>query len=184
MKRNLLKIFKGTIAVAGVLLAGTNTASAQVGIGIKVPDLSAMLQVFSDNRGVLFPSVQLQKANFAGAIQEPATGLLVWNTSLDVNEFADGPGYYFNMGDKQNEKWVKLKSGAENNEAGWLLSGNNINANYYLGTNNAFPLVVKTNSTEAMRIDANQMVGIGIAPKLLGSGIRLNVDSAINTLHS
>ena len=177
MKRNLLKTFKGTIAVAGVLLAGANTASAQVGIGIKVPDQSAMLQVFSDNRGVLFPSVQLQKANLAGVIKEPATGLLVWNTSLDVTEFADGPGYYYNSGDKQNEKWVKVKAGVENDEAGWLLNGNIVNATHYLGTNNAFPLVVKTNSAEAMRIDENQLVGIGVAPLV---GQRVNVHGNVN----
>jgi len=43
----------------------------------------------------------------------------------------------------------------------WELTGNAIGTNNFLGTTNNEPLVVKTNGTEALRIDASGRVGIG-----------------------
>ena len=43
----------------------------------------------------------------------------------------------------------------------WTLSGNTLTGSEFLGSVNAQPVVIKTNNTEAMRIDANQQVGIG-----------------------
>ncbi len=43
----------------------------------------------------------------------------------------------------------------------WALSGNTLTGSEFLGSVNAQPVVIRTNNTEAMRIDANQRVGIG-----------------------
>src|SRR5690606_31535840 len=42
----------------------------------------------------------------------------------------------------------------------FVQSGNTFGANAVLGTNDGFPLIFRTNTTEAIRIDTNQQVGI------------------------
>ncbi|MGB3592038.1 MAG: Ig-like domain-containing protein [Nonlabens sp.] len=59
-----------------------------VGINIETPDESAVLHVFSTDRGVMIPRVALQGCSDKVTILDPALSLLVFNTnasdSLDV----------------------------------------------------------------------------------------------------
>ena len=51
-----------------------------VGIGTQVPDSSAQLDVYSNNKGFLPPRIALIATNLANPVDNPATGLLVFNT--------------------------------------------------------------------------------------------------------
>ena len=58
----------------------------------------------------------------------------------------------------KNDDNSPLNQGTE-----WLLNGNtNTNANSWLGTANNFPLIIRTNNTEKMRVLTTGNVGIGI----------------------
>ena len=66
---------------------------------------SAVLDIESANKGVLFPRVALTAANLAGPIVSPATGLTVYNTATAGTAPNNvSPGYYYWNG----SRWVKL----------------------------------------------------------------------------
>lgn len=67
-----------------------------VGIGTSAPDSSAQLDVFSNNKGFLPPRVALTATNILSPVQNPATGLLVYNTATSgVSPVNVSPGYYY-----------------------------------------------------------------------------------------
>jgi uncharacterized protein (TIGR02145 family) len=70
---------------------------AQVGIGTKTPDPSAMLEVKATNRGVLIPRLTLIQRN---AIKSPANSLLIYQTD-------NTPGYYYFA----SGVWTRLATG-------------------------------------------------------------------------
>ena len=66
---------------------------------------SAVLDIESDNKGVLFPRVALTSTILAGPIVSPTTGLTVFNTVTDgTAPNTVTPGYYYWNG----SRWVKL----------------------------------------------------------------------------
>ncbi|MFH4969485.1 hypothetical protein V8G61_14860, partial [Gaetbulibacter sp. M240] len=67
-------------------------ASAQVGIGTPLPNSSAQLDVVANNKGLLIPRVALQAPNVTNPISNPATSLLVYNTSATADLV---PGFYY-----------------------------------------------------------------------------------------
>jgi hypothetical protein len=73
-------------------------SSAQVGIGTKTPDPSAMLEVVSNSKGVLVTRM-LEKERLA--IKTPAVGLLVYQTD-------NAAGFYFYSG----TEWKNIPSGS------------------------------------------------------------------------
>ena len=69
------------------------------------PDASAMLDIKSDNKGLLVPRVQLDELNTTAPVTNPSTSLLIYaNSSSTVDE-----GYYYWDG----SQWVKLITGVE-----------------------------------------------------------------------
>lgn len=90
---------------------------AQIGINTPVPDLSAALDIASDNQGFLPPRIALKSINDTVTISKPASGLLIYNTALVAKEKESvRPGYYYYTGGQ----WAKL-SDASN---GWDTQGN------------------------------------------------------------
>ncbi|MCE7070072.1 MULTISPECIES: C1q-like domain-containing protein [unclassified Dyadobacter] len=78
------------------------SASAQsVGINTNSPHPSAILDVNSTNKGVLFPKISLQSESDKITIPNPAKGLLIYNT----NTLAGSEGLYYNSGDGNNPFW-------------------------------------------------------------------------------
>jgi uncharacterized protein (TIGR02145 family) len=76
-----------------VLIPGTGffyaNLSAQTAIGGSTPNASAMLDVQSNMKGVLFPRLTTDQRN---AISSPATGLMIFNTSTRCLEINLGSG--------------------------------------------------------------------------------------------
>jgi hypothetical protein len=74
-----------------------------VGVGTSNPDVSAILHVESNNKGVLLPKASLQTFTDNTTIINPANGLAVFNTSSLLN----GQGIYINMGIPAAPQWQK-----------------------------------------------------------------------------
>jgi drug/metabolite transporter superfamily protein YnfA len=98
------------------------------------PDASAMLDVVANNRGALIPRMTTAQRT---AIVAPATGLFVYDTSLNAFLYWDGTAWR-----------MMAYSG------GWLLTGNAITATDFMGSTNAQPVSFRSNNVERMRIAA------------------------------
>lgn len=97
-------ISKGSLFLI-VFLFISSTIFSQVGIGTTNPAPGAILDINSDNSGVLIPRVELVATNNQAPIiaPTPETGLLVFNTAT-VNDVS--PGFYFWTG----SQWSTLGS--------------------------------------------------------------------------
>ncbi|MBK7883285.1 MAG: hypothetical protein IPJ81_05465 [Chitinophagaceae bacterium] len=175
MKPNLLKTFKGTMAIAGVMLAGINTASAQVGIGTKTPDQSAMLDVFANNKGLLVPRVALVSVTDAVTIPTPATSLFVYNTNPNITG-AVGVGFYYNSGTPAVPRWSRLSPDG----TAWVIGGNKGTnpVNHFIGTTDNADVVMKRGGQEVMRFySGGHMIATGEVANapvpVNGSGTRM-----------
>ncbi|MCI5057368.1 MAG: hypothetical protein MRY83_14735 [Flavobacteriales bacterium] len=74
-----------------------------IGIGTVDPDESAMLDVSSEDKGLLIPRVELISKTDQKAIEEPAISLLVYNKK-ESKDRSVIPGFYYWDG----EMWRKL----------------------------------------------------------------------------
>jgi hypothetical protein len=87
------------------------------GVSVKNPaadaDASAMLDVQSNSKGVLFPRMTLAERN---VIASPATGLLIYQTD-------NSPGFYYYGG----AGWIQMSTGGGTNY--WTLNGTHIYSN-------------------------------------------------------
>lgn len=141
-----------------LLCTGTGFIYAQnVGIGTNSPNASAKLEVVDANRGFLFPRVSLSATNVAAPVTSPANWLVVFNiATAGTGATAVSPGLYYWDG----SQWVRFQASNTNN---WTILGNagtNPNTNF-IGTTDAMDFVLRTASTERMRITAGGNVGIG-----------------------
>jgi hypothetical protein len=117
--------------------------SQSVGVGTQTPNASAMLDISSNNKGLLIPRMT---ENEKAQIANPATGLLVWQT--------DGtPGFYYNAGTPQGPKWYMLSVADATN---WSINGNgNIDPSQnFIGTTNSQPIRFRINNRWAGSIDS------------------------------
>jgi len=130
---------------------------AQVGIGTTAvsPDASAILDVTNANKGVLIPRVALSDVtNTTTPINSPVNSLIVYNTNTACTGGAGVGFYYFN-----GTQWVPFAG----TPTTWSLYGNSNTtpATNYAGTSDAQDFVIKTNNTEAMRVNTVGDIGIG-----------------------
>lgn len=70
---------------------------AQVGIGTKIPEPSAMLEVKATNKGILIPRMTMSQRN---AIKSPANSLMIYQTD-------NNPGYYYYA----SNSWTRIANG-------------------------------------------------------------------------
>lgn len=119
----------------------------QVGINTPQPHPSAALEIASSNQGFLPPRVKLAGKNDKLTINEPAIGLLIFNT-VDGGTLENRiqPGYYYWNG----TGWSELKSTA----LSWDISGNAaINDKvHFFGTKTDSDLVFKRNNALSGRV--------------------------------
>jgi hypothetical protein len=93
-----------SIFTTSVFLLVATHLQAQVGIGTNNPHTSAQLEVRSNNKGVLLPSISLTGTNDVSTISSPATGLLIYNSNTVSGPNAVTPGFYYFNG----TAWVRL----------------------------------------------------------------------------
>lgn len=81
---------------------------AQLNVGSLLPcDPSAMLQVNSPNKGVLFPNVALTGSTFPAPLFSFVAGMVVYNTAAaGSGNAAVSPGFYYSDG----AQWLQLQS--------------------------------------------------------------------------
>ena len=72
-------MMKTKTTLLGLLVSSTFLFS-QVGIGTTSPNASSVLDITSNNKGVLMPRIALQSSTDQTTIPSPATGLMVYNT--------------------------------------------------------------------------------------------------------
>jgi microcystin-dependent protein len=82
----------------------------KVGIGTSTPDTSAALDITSTNKGLLIPRVALTSSTDATTISSPATGLVVYNSSVN----AGGPGIVINKGTPASPVWATVSTFSNN----------------------------------------------------------------------
>ncbi|WP_394993422.1 hypothetical protein [Emticicia sp.] len=140
MKNNLRLL---AIALGIGIATSAFAQKDNVGIGTTKPDQSAVLDLSSSTKGLLMPRMSLQQR---GAIQNPAQGLVVYQT-----DFLSG--FYFYDG----AEWKTMTS--QNSVAGvdgdWTTTGNsgtNATTNF-IGTTDAQKLVFRVNNLMAGYID-------------------------------
>ena len=132
------------LVVNFLVIISLSVLAQNVGINTDgtTPNASAMLDIKSNNKGLLIPRMIKTQRD---AISSPATGLTIYQTD-------DTPGYYYYNG----SAWIQL--------SGWKLNGNSgtNSANNFIGTTDAQDLILKANNTEAIHIDnSTNYVGIG-----------------------
>lgn len=89
-----------------ILFLGLVPVYSQVGIGTEFPELSAALDIFASDKGILLPRVSLQSSTDQTTISgNLVNGLLVFNTS-DQNDLQAGFYYWY------GSNWHRL--GSEN----------------------------------------------------------------------
>jgi trimeric autotransporter adhesin len=107
-----------------MLLGVSTTSLAQVAITTDAtpPDPSSMLDIKSNNRGLLLPRMTQAQRN---AIASPAHGLMIYQTDATA-------GYYYNSGTPANPVWVRLSTGDN-----WGTQSVAVNASYFSGNGTA-----------------------------------------------
>ncbi len=139
-----------------------------IGIGTTTPNASSILDIKSNNKGVLLPRTSTTSRN---AIVNPAKGLLLYDTTTS--------GFWFHSG----SAWAQL-SGAGN---GWSLTGNaGINpATNFIGTTDNQPLRFRVNNAWAGEIHpSNGNVFFGIDAGASNTGGQSNTAIGIHSLFS
>jgi len=163
-----------------------NFSSAQVGIGTSSPNPSAMLEIHSANKGVLFPSVALDSQTDNITITSPSDGLIVWNNGQAG--LVETGFFYWN-----NAKWNMLS--VEGNQINPVIPGGNggngwndsatnsgtnagANTNLALGTNTYDDLIFKVNSVKMGRLGVDNSISFGPMANAGQNGISIGTSSS------
>lgn len=129
------------------------TKAQNIGLGTNTPHPSAKLHISDANRGLLLPQVSLVAVNNnTTPINNPATGLLIWNTNPSTTG-GDGTGFYYWEG----SQWIALRSNIGVNNGLSLISGN-----IELGGNLSHGTTVNCNGAALTFEDASGDYGFNI----------------------
>ncbi len=143
------------------LFFGVSNAFCQLKVGTNpvIINGNAILELESNNKGILLPRLGLTATNNFSPLSAFVAGMFVYNTNTaGAGVTAVSPGVYYSDG----TQWVKLSASAIG-ASGWQLAGNSGTnpALNFLGTTDNVPLILKTNNVEAFRITSDGKIGIG-----------------------
>lgn len=154
-----------------------NITLSQVGINTVNVDPDAILEVLSNERGILLPRVALTQTTNFSPLTAHVAGMLVYNNNT-INDVT--PGFYYNDG----TQWNRINT---LNYGVWSLTGNNdIDSNTnFVGTTDNVALALRTNSNVRARLETNGTFSL-INPRNStfvgeGAGINENIDPKQNT---
>ncbi|MFI2744219.1 hypothetical protein ACG2LH_15905 [Zhouia sp. PK063] len=154
------------------MICCVSLSSAQVGIGTTTPDNSAILEISSTNKGVLFPRIPLNSTSDNSTISSPAQGLLIYNTnsSADISK-----GFYFWNGGAWDKITTSSESGSSSSDDSWSLTGNSGTnpSTHFLGTTDYKDLIFKVNNNTVGSFDPNGGIHLGINSSNAYRGIAL-----------
>ena len=146
-----------------ILLLTAGVAQAQVALNTTGanPDNSAMLDVTSTTKGMLIPRMTTAQRT---AIASPATGLLVYDTNLNMFHFYNGSA------------WTALNTP----NTAWGLAGNSgtTSGTHFIGTTDNQAFDVRTNNTIRFRVGVKgnlEVLGTGFST-YLGEQAGINDD--------
>lgn len=175
------------ILITALLFSGFTFTSAQVGIGTSSPNPSAMLEINSANKGVLFPSVSLDSETDNITIPSPAEGLIVWNNGqagLVETGFFYWNNAKWNMLSVEGSQVTPVVPGGGGTTSDWndsaTNSGTNAGANtaLALGTNTYDDLIFKVNSVKMGRLGVDNSVSLGPMANAGQNGISIGTSSS------
>lgn len=159
------RVLNNILVVLLMLAASSNSNQlfAQIKVGQNPTSLNpnAILEMESNNKGLLLPRLALVAVTNPAPLTAFVKGMLVYNTATSGSLL---PGLYYCDG----TKWVLVNplapSGGPVANDYWSTTGNSATTpGNFLGTKDYAPLVFKTNDTERMRITADGWIGIGTA---------------------
>lgn len=134
------------------------------------PNSDAILDVKSENKGLLVPRVELTSttSNAPLSVGLP-NSILVYNTS-SVNDVL--PGFYYWDG----SSWLKLISSADD-DIFWNVEGNVVNTSaQFLGSTNAADLNFRTNDIQRAQINSTGLFGINTTNQETLLDVRSNIN--------
>mgnify|MGYP001195550910 CR=1 FL=1 len=142
-----------------IVYFSTNISNSQIGIGTTEIANGAILDIFSNNNGVLTPRVSLIDRNDITTIAAfPTTGLLIFNTAFSgLGSVAVEPGFYYWGG----TQWVRIRT---NNNL-WYTEGNEslIAGNHFFGTTINRRIDFRTNNINRLRLHSNAFRLFGLS---------------------
>ncbi len=129
-----------------VITSATNAIAQNIGINETgtAPDGSAILDVKSNDKGLLIPRIALSATNVSTPVSAPATSLMVYNTATaGSGTVAVTPGFYYWDG----TKWERIVTGVvsgggtdDQNLTGATLSGTTLQINIENGSSTSVNL--------------------------------------------
>lgn len=124
---------------------------AQVGINTTTPADGTALDINETDKGILIPKVALSASNSLSGISLSGStleeGVLVYNINVVNGSNPLNKGFYYWNG---TDQWIAL-----GNDTDWSLNGNMIDTTNRLGSNNAFPVIIKTSNNDRFRFETN-----------------------------
>lgn len=97
------------LLLCAAFIAASFASIAQVGIGTIEPDASSILDIVSTSKGLLMPRLTTAQRN---AITSPATGLMIYNTTLNDGQLNNGTSSVPNwIGIKGQERLYSVTEG-------------------------------------------------------------------------
>jgi hypothetical protein len=152
-KKNFMQMLYIVLIMAFCISFSSSPGYSQqvggVGINTTVPDVSAVLDIVSDDKGLLIP--RLTQGQVDTAITLPATGLMVFNTTTN--------SFQFNSGTPGNPVWGNVGGGSGKSWSTGGNTGTSPTANF-IGTGDNADLSIRVDSAEMIRITTSGFVGI------------------------
>jgi len=141
------------------VLFSTLVSQAQVGIGTNTPSPSSILEIASDDKGILIPRVELRNTTSSFPLSSHITSMMVFNTATTSDVI---PGFYYSLG----SKWVRLNN-FDDVDIRFVGNNNHVSKDAGIGSNgtsvgsSAFNVAIGQNSMSS-NVSGNSNVALGL----------------------